>query len=97
MLAKLVTNLRCNSQVWVFQKLERKWEEQVAAASTRWVSNSSQKGIRELRNLISTINYDGQSGRNTQGSLKSIGTDHCSWIWNFYLGMWGDWTIPKRE
>lgn len=61
-----------------FQKLERKWVEQAVAASTRQVSNLSQKGMRELRNLISTINYDGQSGRNTRGSLKSIGTDHCS-------------------
>ena len=60
-----------------FQKLERTWEEQVHAANTHQVGNSSQKGMRELRYLISTINYDGQLRRNTRGSLKSIGTDHC--------------------
>ena len=36
-------------------------------------SNSSQKWVRELRNLISTINYDGPFSRSTRGSLKSFG------------------------
>ena len=52
-----------------FQKLVRLWEQQ----ATRQASNSSQKGTRELRNLFSSINYDGHSGRSTRGSLKSSG------------------------
>ena len=37
----------------------------------RQASNSSQKWVRELSNLISTINYDGPFNRSTRGSLKS--------------------------
>ena len=54
-----------------FQKLERVWEQQATAVTTRRVSNSNQKGMRELRNLFSSINYDGHSGRSSRGSLKS--------------------------
>ena len=36
-------------------------------------SNSSQKWVRELRNLIYIINYDGPFSRSTRGSLKSSG------------------------
>nr|POF09046.1 hypothetical protein CFP56_38627 [Quercus suber] len=54
-----------------FQKLERVWEQQATAVTTRRVSNSNKKGLRELRNLFSSINYDVQSGRSSRGSLKS--------------------------
>lgn len=54
-----------------FQKLERVWEQQATAVTTHRVSNSNQKGLRELRNLFSSINYDGHSGRSSRGSLKS--------------------------
>ena len=56
-----------------FQKLERVWEQQVTFATTRRTSNSTQNGVRELRNLFSSINYDGLSGRGTRGSLTSSG------------------------
>ena len=56
-----------------FQKLERVWEQQATVAATRQTSNSTQKGMRELRNLFSSINYDGHSGRGTRGSLTSSG------------------------
>ena len=56
-----------------FQKLERVWEQQATFATTRRTSNSTQKGLRELRNLFSSINYDGHSGRGTRGSLTSSG------------------------
>ena len=54
-----------------FQKLERVWEQQTIVVTTRRVSISNQKGMRELRNLFSSINYNGHSGRNSRGSLKS--------------------------
>ena len=57
--------------IYFFQKLERVWEQQANAVTTRRVSNSKQKGMRELRNLFSSINYDGHSGRSSRGSLKS--------------------------
>ena len=61
----------CESQyIAFFQKLERVWEKQVAAVSTQ-VGNSNKKGMRELRNLVFTIDYDGHSVWNTRGSVKS--------------------------
>ena len=54
-----------------FQKLERVWEQQATAVTTRQVSISNQKGMRELRNLFLSINYDGHSSRNSRRSLKS--------------------------
>ena len=54
-----------------FQKVERVWKQQATAITTRRVSISNQKGMRELRNLISSINYDGHFGINSRGSLKS--------------------------
>ena len=56
-----------------FQKLERVWEQQASIVTTCWASNSSQKGMRELRNFFSSINYDGHSGSSTRGSLTSSG------------------------
>ena len=37
---------------YFFQKLERVWEQHATVATTRRASNSTQKGMRELRNLI---------------------------------------------
>ena len=55
------------------------WEKQATAVSTHGVGNSNKKGLQELRNLVSTINYDGHSARNTRGSVKSsgLGTAVC--------------------
>ena len=39
------------------------WEKQVVAGSLCHTTSSSNKGMRELRNIVSTVNYDGQSGR----------------------------------
>ena len=39
------------------------WEKQAAAGSQCRTASSSKKVMRELRNLVSTINYDGQSSR----------------------------------
>ena len=46
-----------------FQQLEKVWEKQAAVGSLRCIASSSKECMRELRNLVSTINYDGQSGR----------------------------------
>ena len=54
-----------------FQKLDSVWEQQATVVTTHWASNSNQKGMRELRNFFSSINY--YSGRSTRGSLKSSG------------------------
>lgn len=54
-----------------FKKLEKVWEKQAIVVNTRWVGISSQKGVQELKNLISTVNYEGQSGRSTRGRLKA--------------------------
>ena len=48
----------CERQcVEFFQRLEKVWEKQVEAGSLRRTAFSSTKGMRELRNLISTVNY----------------------------------------
>ena len=39
----------------------------------RRTSNSTHKGMRELRNLFSSINYDGHSRISTRGRLTSSG------------------------
>ena len=50
----------CERQcVEFFQRLKKVWEKQAAAGSLRRTASSSTKGMRELRNLISTVNYDG--------------------------------------
>ena len=49
------------------------WGKQAAAVSTHGVGNSNKKGLWKLRNLVSTINYDGHSVSNTRGSVKSSG------------------------
>ena len=54
-----------------FQKLERVWEQQAIVATTR--QTLPEKVLRELRNLFSSINYDGHSSRSTRGSLTSSG------------------------
>ena len=46
-----------------FQRLEKVWEKQAAAGSLRRTASSSTKGMRELRNLISTVNYNEQAGK----------------------------------
>ena len=46
-----------------FQRLEKVWEKQAAAGSLHRIASSSTKDMRELRNLISTVNYDGQASK----------------------------------
>ena len=50
-----------------------------AVGSLRQTASSLKKGMRELRNLVSSVNYDGHSGRSTRGSVNSIGmgSDRC--------------------
>ena len=62
-----------------FKQLEKVWERQAAAGSLCRTFSLPKKGIRELRNLVSTINYDEQSGRRTRGNVNSIGmgSDRC--------------------
>lgn len=55
-----------------FQQLKKAWEEEVAVVNPHQIENSSEKGMRELWNLISNINYDGLFGRTTRGSVKSV-------------------------
>ena len=42
-----------------FQRLKKVWEKQVVASSLRHTAYSSKKGMRELRNLVSIVNYYG--------------------------------------
>ena len=70
----------CERQcVEFFQRLEKEWEKQAAAGSLRRTASSSTKGMRELRNLISIINYDGQAGKRTREIVKfsGLGSDSC--------------------
>ena len=63
-----------------FQQLEKVWERKAAVGSLRRTVSSTKKDMMELRNLVSTINYDGQSGRQTIGNVNSIGMgllDRC--------------------
>lgn len=62
-----------------FQKLEDVWEKQAIAGSLRRIFSSTKKGVRELKNLVSTVNYDGQSGQRTRGDVNSVkvGSDCC--------------------
>ena len=45
-----------------FQNLEKVWEKQATADSFRRTASSTKKGTRELRNLVSSVKYDGHSG-----------------------------------
>ena len=68
-------------------------------ASLKGPVNSRQKGLRELRGLISTVNHDGVSskGRN-QGSSASLGAiTSFKWVYDFYPGMLRDQMILKSE
>ena len=70
----------CERQyVEFFQRLEKVWEKQAGASSLRRTDSSSTKGMRELWNLISTINYDGQAGKRTREIVKfsGLGSDSC--------------------
>jgi len=62
-----------------FQRLEKVWEKQAAAGSLCRTASSSTKGMRELRNLISTVNYDGQAGKRNREIVKfsGLGFDGC--------------------
>jgi len=42
-----------------FQRLEKVWEKQAVVGSLRRTTSSSKKGMRELRNLVSIVNYYG--------------------------------------
>ena len=64
----------CERQcVEFFQRLEKVWEKQAEAGSLRRTTSSSTKGMRELRNLISTVNYDGQAGKRNREIVKFSG------------------------
>ena len=53
----------CEQQcIDLFQKLEKVWEKQATTGSLRCNTSSTKKGMRELRNLVSSVNYEGQSG-----------------------------------
>ncbi|KAK7828851.1 hypothetical protein CFP56_029888 [Quercus suber] len=70
----------CERQcVEFFQRLEKVWEIQAAASSLRRLASSSIKGMRELWNLISTVNYDGQAGKRNREIVKfsGLGSDGC--------------------
>ena len=70
----------CERQcVEFFQRLEKVWEKQAEAGSLRRTASSSTKGMRELRNLISNVNYDGQAGKRTREIVKfsGLGSDGC--------------------
>ena len=58
------------------------WEKQAAAGGLRHTASSSTKGMRELRNLISTVNYDGQAGKRNREIVKfnGLGSDGCPGI-----------------
>ena len=71
----------CERQcVEFFQRLEKVWEKQAAAGSLHRIASSSTKDMRELRNLISTVNYDGQASKRTREIVKFnwLGSDGCS-------------------
>lgn len=70
--ASLLLDVRVNILL-SFKKLRGFRKSQMNDVIVRRASNSSQKWVRELRNLISTINYDGPFSRSTRGSLKSSG------------------------
>ena len=55
------------------------WEKQTAEGSLCRTASSSTKGMRELQNLISTVNYDGQAGKRTREIVKfgGLGSDSC--------------------
>ena len=50
-----------------------------AVGSLRQTASSLKKDMRELWNLVSSVNYEGHSGGSTRGSVNSIGmgSDHC--------------------
>ena len=56
------------------------WEKQAAAGSLHRIASSSTKDMRELRNLISIVNYDGQASKRTREIVKFswLGSDGCS-------------------
>ena len=54
------------------------WEKQAAVGSLRRTTSSSTKGMRELQNLISTVNYDGQVGKRTDRKSTRLNSSHSS-------------------
>lgn len=56
----------------LFQLLEQECLEVVNDKGIQRPVKSGQKGLRELRGLISTVNYDGSSSRN-RGSSNGLG------------------------
>ena len=55
----------------LFRLLEQDCVDVVSAGSSKGIVNSKQKGIRELKGLFSSINYDGvaSKGRNRDFSV----------------------------
>ena len=55
------------------------WEKQAAVGSLRRIASSSTKGTRELRNLISIVNNEGQAGKRNREIVKfsGLGSDGC--------------------
>ena len=58
--------------VALFHLLEQECIEVVNDGCIWRPIKSSQKGLRELQGLVSTVNYDGYSSRN-RGSSKGLG------------------------
>ena len=62
----------------LFRLLERDCIDVVNVGTSKGIANSRQKGLRELKSLISSINYDGVSSKSI-----SIGKFQCYSILQF--------------
>lgn len=83
----------------LFQLLEQEWVDLENSGIPRWSVNLGKKGIRELKGLISIVNYDGHytwasRGRGSTSVLGSV-SDYA-WVWDYYHGMLRGWIIPVR-
>lgn len=70
----------CEQQcIAFFQKLEKAWENQATAGILRRNTSSTKKGMKGLQNLVSSVNYEGQAGRQTRGIENSwgVGSVNC--------------------
>ena len=71
----------CEQQcIALFQKVEKVWEKQATAGCLRCNASSTKKRMRELRNLVSFVNYEGQFGRQTKEieNFSWVGSISCS-------------------
>ena len=94
----------CGSLIWGIRKCYSFTHGYRSSKKLNWgktkcqekVNGSGTQGSRELKGLVSSINYDSRDDKKkrvTKGGTMLLN----QWLWRFYLGTCGGWMMWRKE